>query len=88
MGPVACSHVAFRTACLVLRSTWHPFLLRQGDVAMLLSSFSEMGLRLRFDMPDKAMAAAAFVFRRSAPLQEARVSCRENNFSKEHCRTT
>ncbi|GJP49801.1 hypothetical protein CLOM_g8969 [Closterium sp. NIES-68] len=45
----------------------------EGDVAMLLSAFSEMGLKMRVDLPEDAMAVTAFFFRRAAPAPEAKV---------------
>ncbi|CAI5502554.1 unnamed protein product [Closterium sp. Naga37s-1] len=44
----------------------------EGDVAMLLSAFSEMGLKLRVDLPEDAMAVTAFFFRTAAPAPEAK----------------
>ncbi|CAM6051335.1 unnamed protein product [Sphagnum compactum] len=39
----------------------------EGDYAALLSSFAELGLKLRMDMPEDAMAIMNFFFRRSIP---------------------
>ncbi|CAI5956856.1 unnamed protein product [Closterium sp. NIES-64] len=44
----------------------------EGDVAMLLSAFSEMGLKLRVDLPEDAMAVTAFFFRTAAPAPQAK----------------
>eukprot|EP00850_Spirogloea_muscicola_P013679 SM000094S24696 [mRNA] locus=s94:204833:212175:- [translate_table: standard] len=43
----------------------------EGDFAALLSAFEEMGLKLKTDMPDEAMAITSFFFRRAAPPQES-----------------
>ncbi|KAJ7520651.1 hypothetical protein O6H91_19G015400 [Diphasiastrum complanatum] len=43
----------------------------EGDYAALLSAFSEMGLKLRLDMPEEAMQITNFFFRRSTPAKEA-----------------
>eukprot|EP00252_Welwitschia_mirabilis_P011273 TRINITY_DN2536_c0_g2_i1.p1 TRINITY_DN2536_c0_g2~~TRINITY_DN2536_c0_g2_i1.p1 ORF type:complete len:761 (+),score=175.76 TRINITY_DN2536_c0_g2_i1:179-2284(+) len=43
----------------------------EGDYAALLSAFSEMGLRLRLDIPEEAMAVTKMVFRDSAPAKES-----------------
>lgn len=40
----------------------------------LLSALSEMGLRLRLDVPDQAMEVATVFFRSSTPASEALVS--------------
>ncbi len=37
----------------------------QGNYAALLSSFAELGLKFRMDMPEDAMAIMNFFFRRS-----------------------
>lgn len=39
----------------------------------LLSAFSEMGLKLRLDMPEEAMEVTNFFFRRSLPAKESLV---------------
>lgn len=46
----------------------------QGDYAALLSAFSEIGLKLRMDMPEDAMQVTNFFFRRSIPGKESPVS--------------
>ena len=46
----------------------------QGDYAALLSSFTELGLKLRMDMPEDAMQVTNFFFRRSIPGKESPVS--------------
>ena len=56
--------------CLLTRVWW------QNDLAMLLSSFTEMGLKIRMDVSDDAMQVAGFFFRRAAPPKESRVSGR------------
>ncbi|CAI9784734.1 unnamed protein product [Fraxinus pennsylvanica] len=43
----------------------------EGDYVALLSSFAEMGLRLRLDMPEQAMEMASVFFRSSTPASEA-----------------
>lgn len=43
----------------------------EGDHAALLSAFSEMGLKLRLDMPEQAMEIANVFFRSSRPATEA-----------------
>ncbi|KAL2517415.1 ABC1 family protein [Abeliophyllum distichum] len=43
----------------------------EGDYVALLSSFAEMGLRLRLDMPEQAMEMATLFFRSSTPANEA-----------------
>lgn len=48
----------------------------ENDYAMLLSSFAEMGLKLRMDIPDDAMAVTSFFFRRAAPASESREETR------------
>lgn len=50
------------------------FIMSQGDQVALLSAFSEMGLKLRLDMPDQAMSVASLFFRSSTPSNEALVS--------------
>ncbi len=45
----------------------------QGDYAALLSSFAELGLKLRMDMPEDAMAIMNFFFRRSIPGRASQV---------------
>ena len=40
----------------------------------LLSSFAEMGLKLRLDMPEQVMDVATVFFRNSTPPGEAQVS--------------
>lgn len=47
----------------------------QGDYASLLSAFSELGLKLRLDIPEEAMEVTNFFFRRSVPAKESRVRC-------------
>lgn len=44
----------------------------EGDQVALLSAFTEMGLKLRLDMPEQAMAATSVFFRSSTPANEAR----------------
>lgn len=46
----------------------------QGDYASLLSAFTELGLKLRLDMPEEAMEVTNFFFRRSIPAKESLVS--------------
>lgn len=46
---------------------------QQGDYAALLSAFTEIGLRLRMDMPEDAMQVTNFFFRRSIPGKESPV---------------
>lgn len=46
----------------------------QGDYAALLSAFTEIGLKLRMDMPEDAMQVTNFFFRRSIPGKESPVS--------------
>lgn len=53
--------------------------LSQGDHVALLSSFSEMGLKLRLDVPEQVMEIANMFFRTSTPAKEAPV--RSCNFS-------
>ncbi|XVF48143.1 hypothetical protein PTKIN_Ptkin03bG0167200 [Pterospermum kingtungense] len=43
----------------------------EGDQVALLSAFSEMGLKLRLDMPDQAMEITNFFFRSSTTANEA-----------------
>lgn len=43
----------------------------EGDYAALLSSFTELGLKLRMDMPEDAMQVTNFFFRRSIPGKES-----------------
>lgn len=45
----------------------------QGDYAALLSAFTEIGLKLRMDMPEDAMQVTNFFFRRSIPGKESPV---------------
>lgn len=40
----------------------------------LLSAFTEMGLKLRLDMPEQAMDVTTMFFRSSTPAHEANVS--------------
>ncbi|KAH9306762.1 hypothetical protein KI387_011166, partial [Taxus chinensis] len=42
-----------------------------GDYAALLSAFSEMGLRLRMDLPEEAMSVTNVFFRNSTPAKES-----------------
>lgn len=42
-----------------------------ADYAALLSAFSEMGVRLRLDMPEEAMSATNLFFRDSTPAKES-----------------
>ena len=49
-------------------------LLPQGDHAALLSAFSEMGLKLRLDMPEQAMEVTTVFFRTSTSAKESLVS--------------
>lgn len=46
----------------------------QGDHVALLSSFTEMGLKLRLDVPEQVMEIANVFFRTSTPANEAAVS--------------
>ncbi|CAM6101459.1 unnamed protein product [Calypogeia fissa] len=43
----------------------------EGDYASLLSAFTELGLKLRLDMPEEAMEVTNFFFRRSVPAKES-----------------
>eukprot|EP00262_Sarcandra_glabra_P015077 TRINITY_DN4574_c0_g1_i1.p1 TRINITY_DN4574_c0_g1~~TRINITY_DN4574_c0_g1_i1.p1 ORF type:complete len:955 (+),score=165.26 TRINITY_DN4574_c0_g1_i1:123-2987(+) len=43
----------------------------EGDHVALLSSFAEMGLRFRLDIPDQAMEVTNTFFRNSTPAKEA-----------------
>lgn len=43
----------------------------EGDHVALLSAFSEMGLKLRLDMPEQAMEVTSVFFRSSTPASEA-----------------
>ncbi|XP_055960408.1 uncharacterized protein LOC126667228 isoform X2 [Mercurialis annua] len=43
----------------------------EGDHVALLSAFSEMGLKLRLDLPDQAMEVTNVFFRTSTPANEA-----------------
>ncbi|KAL6344850.1 hypothetical protein AAG906_002756 [Vitis piasezkii] len=43
----------------------------EGDHVALLSALSEMGLKLRLDLPDQAMEVATVFFRSSTPASEA-----------------
>lgn len=43
----------------------------EGDHVALLAAFTEMGLKLRLDMPDQAMDIASVFFRNSTPASEA-----------------
>ncbi|KAL3677590.1 hypothetical protein R1sor_027538 [Riccia sorocarpa] len=45
----------------------------EGDYASLLSAFTELGLKLRLDIPEEAMEVTNFFFRRSVPAKESRV---------------
>lgn len=40
----------------------------------LLSAFSEMGLKLRLDIPEQAMEVTAIFFRATTPARETTVS--------------
>jgi aarF domain-containing kinase len=48
--------------------------LIQGDHVALLSSFAEMGLKLRLDLPEQAMDVTSIFFCASTPANEAAVS--------------
>ncbi|KAG6772979.1 hypothetical protein POTOM_024409 [Populus tomentosa] len=43
----------------------------EGDHVALLSSFAEMGLKLRLDLPEQAMDVTSIFFRASTPANEA-----------------
>ncbi|XP_074286826.1 uncharacterized protein LOC141612026 [Silene latifolia] len=43
----------------------------EGDHVALLSAFSEMGLKLRMDLPEQAMEVTTIFFRSSTPASEA-----------------
>ncbi|KAJ4958436.1 hypothetical protein NE237_025547 [Protea cynaroides] len=43
----------------------------EGDHVALLSAFSEMGLKLRLDMPEQVMQVSSLFFRTSTPASEA-----------------
>lgn len=43
----------------------------EGDYAALLSAFTEIGLKLRMDMPEDVMQVTNFFFRRSIPGKES-----------------
>ncbi len=45
----------------------------QGDYAALLSSFAELGLKFRMDMPEDAMAIMNFFFHPSIPGKKSQV---------------
>ncbi|KAG6543289.1 hypothetical protein Mapa_015203 [Marchantia paleacea] len=49
----------------------------EGDYASLLSAFSELGLKLRLDMPEEAMEVTNFFFRRSVPAKESRAALQQ-----------
>lgn len=49
--------------------------LLQGDHVALLSAMTEMGLKLRLDIPEQAMEIANVFFRSSSPVNEAHVRC-------------
>ncbi|KAL2636403.1 hypothetical protein R1flu_007882 [Riccia fluitans] len=49
----------------------------EGDYASLLSAFTELGLKLRLDMPEEAMEVTSFFFRRSVPAKESREAIQE-----------
>lgn len=49
-------------------------ILIKGDHVALLSSFSEMGLKLRLDIPEQAMEVTSVFFRNSTLANEAQVS--------------
>ncbi|OMO91123.1 Beta-lactamase-related protein [Corchorus olitorius] len=45
----------------------------EGDHVALLSAFSEMGLKLRIDTPEKALEAMTGFFRSSTPVNESQI---------------
>ena len=62
----------FKLFSLSVEIIW--MLLPQGDHAALLSAFSEMGLKLRLDMPEQAMEVTTVFFRTSTSAKESLVS--------------
>ncbi|XP_023535636.1 uncharacterized protein LOC111797019 [Cucurbita pepo subsp. pepo] len=48
----------------------------EGDHVALLSSFAEMGLKLRLDMPEQAMMVTNVLFRATTPAKESQVTLR------------
>uniref|UniRef100_A0A803LYT6 ABC1 atypical kinase-like domain-containing protein n=2 Tax=Chenopodium quinoa TaxID=63459 RepID=A0A803LYT6_CHEQI len=56
----------------------------EGDHVALLSAFSEMGLKLRMDLPEQAMEVTTIFFRNSTPASEAAETLK--NFSEERAK--
>ncbi|CAD6217093.1 unnamed protein product [Miscanthus lutarioriparius] len=55
----------------------------EGDHVALLSAFSEMGLKLRVDMPQQAMDIATIFFRQSTTASEAKENIKALNDQRE-----
>lgn len=55
----------------------------EGNHVALLSSFAEMGLKLRLDMPDQVMEVSTLFFRRSTPANEALENVKSLNEQRE-----
>ncbi|XP_020691817.1 uncharacterized protein LOC110106301 [Dendrobium catenatum] len=55
----------------------------EGNHVALLSSFAEMGLKLRLDMPDQAMEVSTLFFRRSTLASEALENVKSLNGQRE-----
>ncbi|KAG0515989.1 hypothetical protein BDA96_10G324900 [Sorghum bicolor] len=55
----------------------------EGDHVALLSAFSEMGLKLRVDMPQQAMDIATVFFRQSTTASEAKENIKALNDQRE-----
>lgn len=55
----------------------------EGDYAALLSAFSEMGLRLRLDVPEESMVVINMLFRQSTPAKESHENMRTLNKERE-----
>ncbi|XP_066369379.1 uncharacterized protein [Miscanthus floridulus] len=55
----------------------------EGDHVALLSAFSEMGLKLRVDMPQQAMDIATIFFRQSTTSSEAKENIKALNDQRE-----
>lgn len=55
----------------------------EGNHVALLSSFAEMGLKLRLDMPDQVMEVSTLFFRRSTPATEALENVKSLNEQRE-----
>lgn len=55
----------------------------EKDYAALLSAFTEMGLRLRLDVPEESMAAINLLFRQTTPAKESLENVRTLNKERE-----